>query len=92
LDVLAVLSLGWYRTNTIHHRACPVPGVEKVASRMISTIYRQTFDDVLTAGNLPPHDNDPFDWMLVAHALRRNLTLVSPDRRLTLYDLMVVPG
>lgn len=49
-----------------------------------------TFDDARRAGALPGHHRDPFDRMLVAQALGRELTLVSRDRRLDPYGVPVL--
>lgn len=38
-----------------------------------------TVDDGVRAGMLPGHHRDPFDRMLIAQALARNLTLVSGE-------------
>ena len=49
-----------------------------------------TFDDGRRAGALPRHHRDPFDRMLVAQALGRELTLVSRDRRLEPYGVPIL--
>lgn len=49
-----------------------------------------TFDDGRRAGGLPRHHRDPFDRMLVAQALSRELTLVSRDRRLEPYGVQIL--
>lgn len=41
--------------------------------------------DALAVASLPPHHGDPFDRMLVVQAMRRDLTLVTGDARLTEY-------
>lgn len=46
-----------------------------------------TMEDALTAGSLPRHHDDPFDRMLIAQAVRRDLLLLSVDRRVALYDV-----
>ena len=38
-----------------------------------------TMDDGLRAGLLPMHHRDPFDRMLIAQALARDLVLISGD-------------
>lgn len=45
-----------------------------------------TIDDGLVAGALPRHHDDPFDRMLIAQALRRDLVLVTVDRGFAAYD------
>lgn len=49
-----------------------------------------TFDDARRAAELPPHHRDPFDRMLVAQSLARELTLVSRDPRMDPYEVSVL--
>lgn len=49
-----------------------------------------TFDDARRAAELPPHHRDPFDRMLVAQALARELTLVSRDPRMDPYEVSIL--
>jgi len=49
-----------------------------------------THADALAAGSLPPHHADPFDRMLIAQAARRDLVLVSADRRFAGYDVRLL--
>lgn len=49
-----------------------------------------TFEDALAAGALPPHHRDPFDRMLIAQAVNRDLLLVSADPQLRKYDVRVL--
>ncbi len=44
-------------------------------------------DDTLAAARLPRHHGDPFDRMIVAQAIARELTLVTSDRRLMDYGV-----
>lgn len=44
----------------------------------------------MAAGALPAHHQDPFDRMLIAQALAEQLTLVSADRRMALYDVPLI--
>lgn len=46
-----------------------------------------TQEDAVTAGRLPLTHRDPFDRMIIAQALRRNLTLVTADADMVLYDV-----
>lgn len=43
--------------------------------------------DALVVADLPPHHRDPFDRMLVAQALRHQLTLVTADDAVARYDI-----
>lgn len=49
-----------------------------------------TISDARAAGSLPRHHRDPFDRMLVAQALARDLTLVSRDRALSRYGVKLI--
>ncbi|WP_439632540.1 type II toxin-antitoxin system VapC family toxin [Glycocaulis sp.] len=46
-----------------------------------------TIDDYIDAGLLPRHHADPFDRLLIAQALNRNLPIVSTDRALDAYGV-----
>lgn len=51
-------------------------------------------EQCLAAAALPMHHRDPFDRLMIAQAVDRELTLVTADARLAAYDasLMVVSG
>lgn len=49
-----------------------------------------TFEHAVLAGALPPHHADPFDRMLIAQAQSENLTLVTNDARIAVYDVPVL--
>ena len=49
-----------------------------------------TFDDARRSAELPPHHRDPFDRMLVAQSLARELTLVSRDPRMDPYGVSIL--
>ena len=68
------------------HRIGKLPGAEALALDIAGTIDSQDFeelavtlDDGARAGALPGPHSDPFDRMLIAQALSRNLTVVSVD-------------
>jgi PIN domain nuclease of toxin-antitoxin system len=42
---------------------------------------------ILALNRLPPHHNDPFDRLLVAQAQIEDLTLVTNDPKIQLYDV-----
>jgi PIN domain nuclease of toxin-antitoxin system len=44
----------------------------------------------LLAARLPPHHRDPFDRMLVAHAMNESAMLYTADRQLAAYSELVV--
>jgi PIN domain nuclease of toxin-antitoxin system len=49
-----------------------------------------TIDHALAIEDLPDHHSDPFDRMLVAQARSEDLTMVSEDPKVRLYDLPVL--
>lgn len=51
-----------------------------------------TFEHAEMAGGLPPHHRDPFDRMLVAQALREDLTLVTHDPAFDPYGVALLPA
>jgi PIN domain nuclease of toxin-antitoxin system len=42
--------------------------------------------------SMPPHHRDPFDRMLVAQAIIDGLTIVTADRKLTKYQVSLLPA
>jgi PIN domain nuclease of toxin-antitoxin system len=49
-----------------------------------------TTDHALAVEDLPLHHDDPFDRMLIAQATSERLTLVTRDRRMSLYDVRLL--
>ena len=71
---------------TTKHRLGKLPGSESIAADFAAVIDRQGFeelpltvDDAARAGALPSPLRDPFDRMLIAQALARNLVLISNE-------------
>ena len=69
------------------HRLGKLPEAETVVPDLPGTIAHQGFselpitvDDAMRAGQLAGHHNDPFDRMLIAQALARNIPLVSNEQ------------
>ena len=46
--------------------------------------------DILRTEQLPMHHRDPFDRLLVAQAMERNLTIASSDGKIPLYAVEVI--
>ena len=55
---------------------------------MLPVLYRHTEP----IGEMPYHHRDPFDRMLVAQAVVDNLTIVTADRKLTEYQVSLMPA
>ena len=75
---------------TTKHRLGKLPGADEFASEIPWAIADEGFaelpitvDEAARAGALPGPLGDPFDRMLIAQALARNLTVVSAD---TVFD------
>jgi PIN domain nuclease of toxin-antitoxin system len=49
-----------------------------------------TAGDAETVRTLPLHHRDPFDRMLIAQAMARNLVLVSSDRHMLAYEVAIL--
>ncbi len=71
---------------TTKHRLGKLPGADEFASEIPWAIADEGFeelpitvDEAARAGALPGPLGDPFDRMLIAQALSRNLTVVSID-------------
>ena len=72
------------------HRLGRLPGAGEIAPDVVGVIADQgfeglpiTLEEALQAGGLPGALSDPFDRMLIAQALERNLVLISNE---TLFD------
>ena len=81
-DILISAASAW--EITIKYRIGKLHGAEALVFDIPSAIASQGFeelpitvDDAARAGLLPSHHRDPFDRMLIAQALSRNLPLVS---------------
>ena len=68
------------------HRIGKLPESETLVENMAAKIALEGFeelpiaaDDAVRAGQLPGHHSDPFDRMLIAQALARNIPLVSNE-------------
>jgi PIN domain nuclease of toxin-antitoxin system len=66
-------------------------GIERFVSEQLAAngfrLLEIDLDDVARVANLPFHHRDPFDRLLVAQALRRDLRLVTADRAFAAYGV-----
>lgn len=76
------------------HRLGQLPGAETLALDIAGSIANQDFDelpvtvdDAAHAGSLPGPHRDPFDRMLIAQALARNLVLISNEEPFDRYNV-----
>jgi PIN domain nuclease of toxin-antitoxin system len=49
-----------------------------------------TIENTLFVSQLPFHHKDPFDRLLIAQAVNENMTLVSKDEAMLLYNVKTV--
>jgi PIN domain nuclease of toxin-antitoxin system len=78
---------------TIKQAAGKLAGPVDLAERVRDMGFRElpvTHVHAIAAGRLPPHHRDPFDRMLVAQAVAEDLTLVSRDGSIALYDVDIL--
>ncbi|MBI1866899.1 MAG: type II toxin-antitoxin system VapC family toxin [Methylocystis sp.] len=73
-------------------RKLPLPGRFMELTRALASggLIAIDTDDAVTAARLPLHHGDPFDRMLIAHALRHELTIVTHDRVFGRYAVPVM--
>ena len=91
-DILISAASAWeIATN---HRLGKLPEAEALALDFTGTIARQDFeelpitvDDAARAGALPGPHRDPFDRILIAQALARNLVLISNESLFDWYSV-----
>ena len=76
------------------HRLGKLPGADEVAVDIAGAIAGEGFeelpitvDDAARAGSLPGPHRDPFDRLLIAQALIRNLVLISIDGHFDRYGV-----
>lgn len=91
-DVLISAASAWEIATK--YRLGKLPAAEVVARNFTGTIADQGFDelaitveDAVRAGLLPGPHRDPFDRMLIAQALARNLVLISNEECFDLYGV-----
>ena len=91
-DVLISAASAWEITTK--HRLGKLPGADLIAADVAGAIGNQGFDalvitvdDAARAGALPGPHRDPFDRMLIAQALTRNLVFVSNESRFDWYGV-----
>jgi PIN domain nuclease of toxin-antitoxin system len=61
--------------------------VEAELQRGLVTLLPITLAHIEALSALPDHHRDPFDRLLIAQTLQENLTLVSADREIKLYNV-----
>ena len=91
-DVLVSAASAWEITTK--HRLGRLGEAEAFASDVSGTIASQDFrelpitvDDAARAGALPGPHQDPFDRMLIAQSLARNLVLISIEAHFDRYGV-----
>ncbi len=69
-----------------------VDAVMALLTALNATELPITSADGRRAAALPRHHDDPFDRLMIAHAMTHNLTIVTSDRDMRPYDVRVVRG
>jgi PIN domain nuclease of toxin-antitoxin system len=62
--------------------------VDRRGFNLLPVLFRHTE----LIGSMPYHHRDPFDRMLVAQAITDGLTIVTADRKMTEYQVGLVPA
>ena len=71
----------------------PMSPSEYVISRMNACGFSHlsiNHQHALLAGSLPLHHHDPFDRMLIAQAIFEEMTLITVDNKIQLYDVDIL--
>ena len=91
-DVLISAATAWEITTK--HRLGKLPNADPIASDIAGAIAAQGFEELpitvqeaARAGALPGPHRDPFDRMLIAQALSRNLVLISNETTFDRYPI-----
>ena len=91
-DVLVSAASAWEITTK--HRLGKLPGADPIASDIPGAIADQGFEELpitvaeaARAGALPGPLNDPFDRMLIAQAISRDLVLISNESTFDRYGI-----
>lgn len=92
--VLSTASV-WEIALKYHSGKLPLPEqpevwVEKQLRLQVIEVLPLQRDTLYRAAALPPVHKDPFDRVIAADALQRNLRVVSPDKPFELYHCKVV--
>lgn len=77
----------------VKHATGKLKAPDDIAERVRDTQFRQlpiVADHGIRAARLPLHHRDPFDRMLIAQAQAEDLTLVTRDKYMPLYDVPVM--
>ena len=91
-EVLVSAASAWEITTK--HRLGRLPSAGPLAIDVVGAVARQDFEglpitlaDAVQAGTLSGPHGDPFDRMLIAQAIARNLVLVSNESQFDLYGV-----
>lgn len=63
------------------------PHIAHLVARNEFRMLVPDWEDAQSVAQLPLHHRDPFDRMLIVQALRRGLTVLTPDRHWDLYGV-----
>ncbi len=85
----------WELANKIHAgRLTSVGGSIRTLLAEISalnmTLLPIGLDHILRTETLPLHHRDPFDRIIIAQAMERQVPLIASDAKIKLYDLEII--
>mgnify|MGYP006426683365 CR=1 FL=1 len=79
-----------YRSGKLGLRNRPETLIREGLKRHDIAYQRMTDESIWHLGKLPEHHRDPFDRLLISHALTEGLKLVTPDPRIHEYPVACV--
>jgi PIN domain nuclease of toxin-antitoxin system len=85
----------WEMANKVAVDRLPLAGssvedLEKRIAQLDVTFLPITMAEIAVSATLPHHHADPFDRMLIAQAQAHDLTLVTKDEKISLYDVKIL--
>ena len=82
---------GWeHELKRVKYPSDRSPPFAELIDDLVTEPLGLAFGTYRFASTLPPIHADPFDRMLIAHALHEGLTIVTPDRAIRRYDVPVI--
>lgn len=79
-----------YRLGKIELPQAPRVWLKNVCSRHRLTTLPLTNEIMISAGELPEHHKDPADRMIIASALAEGISVVTGDRKFSLYGVETI--
>ena len=93
VDVGVLPTTVWEITRKVAIGKLELPGTRKFTALLADNNFRLmslAWEDAEAANQLPDHHRDPMDRMLIAAALRADLTVITTDRIFQAYGVRTV--